>query len=924
MTSRSRYRCARAASAAAVLVSSHLLAGGNAVPSGSSLSWVGASTIDNLWVRESNWSNTGLYPFGPGSTATIRNNDASIDGLNINVDTLILQDVALSGLGTLTANQSMTISSTGTINNFASELYLRNLGTAHFSTGGLLTTFGPTIDNSGTFILGDVAILNFVAPLAPLINTGLLQKTSGSGFASIETYLRNTGTVRASSGTLLLGAGLPDTFTNGGTFISDSGALQMSRLRIGGGANFRGAGISYLKDENRLVDTVTVANGGRLFVTGSDNQLLGTMNINAGGVFELGATNTPGQLSGSGTISGAGTFVFSGGRMFGGTGTDMVNHAPMHITGPDAKHFDTGRFTNNANAIWDDGNIISNFTHGVTNTGTLDVRSDNQWIPFFGGPGTLVNSGIIRKSAGTGSTLINIDLQNSGTISATSGLLRMVGISANSTVGGRVQSSTGIVRLENHQLITGLNFRGTTPNELGDGNVIVGSITVGGDASLRVMGSSTINGGTILLAPGGGMSIVDGGQLAGGGLITGPNSAFAITGGAIKGPDDGGTDVLAIDAPTTINGNMLIAGGRITNIGAITWQSGVINTNFGPQFANNGTFDIRSSDNLITFFAPTMLFTNSGTLLKSAGGLNDFSAEVFNTARILLNSGSVIFSRNFTNNGTLAVAAGASIGFANEQTIIGGQQFWPGGFVLTTGSTTTNFASDAGANGVNLTIVHNTGALVFTSNQHLAGLETGGNVQIAPSGSRVVSTRSLLINGFFPSVDLTNNNMIVDYTGASPLEDIRTRIVSGYNSGSWTGFGIISSTAAATPRTGVGYAEASSVFTSFPATFAGESIDATTILLRYTLQGDTNLDRVVNITDFARLAANFNTTQNWSGGDFNYDGSVNISDFALLAANFNQSLPADLPRSDVPEPATALLVILTAMNRHCRQRRKAI
>lgn len=920
MTSRSRYRCARAASAAAVLVCSQLLAGGNAVPSGSSLSWIGASTIDNLWVRESNWSNTGLYPFGPGSTATIRNNDASIHSLNLNVDNLILQDVALSGIGTLTANVSMNISSTGTINNFISELHLRNLGTANFSTGGLLTTFGPTIENAGTFNLGDVGMLNFVAPLAPLINTGLFQKSSGSGFATIETLLRNTGTVRASSGTLQLGAGLFDTFTNSGTFISDSGTLHMSRLRFGNGTNFRGAGISYLKDENRLVETVTVANGARLFVTGFDNHLLGTMSIDAGGVFELGSTNTPGQLSGGGTISGAGTFVFSGGSLFGGDGMNMVNHASMHITSPAGKSFDTGRFTNTATAVWDDGNITSSQAHVITNTGTFDIRSDNQWQPFFFGAGQIVNSGTLKKTAGTGTTFINIDLQNTGTISATSGLLRLVGVSSNSTVGGWVQSSTGAVRLENHQLITGLSFRGSTPNELGDSNVIVGSISVAGDAQLSVMGQSSISNGTISVAPGGTLSILDGGRIAGHGVITGPSSSLVVlSGGTIKGPDDGGTDVLTLSAPITVNSTSHIAGGRITNIGTITWDSGVINTSFGPQFSNNGTFNIRSSDNLVTNFAPPMLFTNSGTLLKSAGGSNNFGAEVFNTGRILLNTGSVIFSQNFTSNGTLSVAAGASIGFANEQTTIAGQQFWPGGFVFTTGSTTTNFASDAGTNGANLTIDHNSGALVFTSNQHLAGLQTIGNVVIAPAGNRVVSTKSLVINGFFPSIDVTNNNVIVDYIGASPLDDIRTRIVNGYNGGSWTGFGINSSAAAATARTAVGYAEASSVFSAFPAMFAGESVDATTVLLRYTLQGDTNLDRVVNITDFARLAANFNTAQNWSGGDFNYDGNANISDFALLAANFNQSLPADLPRSTVPEPACALLVMLTAaMNRHRR------
>lgn len=65
--------------------------------------------------------------------------------------------------------------------------------------------------------------------------------------------------------------------------------------------------------------------------------------------------------------------------------------------------------------------------------------------------------------------------------------------------------------------------------------------------------------------------------------------------------------------------------------------------------------------------------------------------------------------------------------------------------------------------------------------------------------------------------------------------------------------------------------------------------------------GDANLDGVVNISDFASLAAHFNSVAIWTSGDFTGDGVTNISDFALLAANFGTSSPA--VRSSVPEPA---------------------
>ena len=108
-----------------------------------------------------------------------------------------------------------------------------------------------------------------------------------------------------------------------------------------------------------------------------------------------------------------------------------------------------------------------------------------------------------------------------------------------------------------------------------------------------------------------------------------------------------------------------------------------------------------------------------------------------------------------------------------------------------------------------------------------------------------------------------------------------------------TSSGIVSSSVAGTPGTTLGYAEASSVFTDFPATFAGESVDNTSVLVRFTYGGDANLDRHVDTVDFNVLAANFSqSAKTFSQGDFSYDGKVDTIDFNLLASNFSTSLPA--------------------------------
>ena len=67
----------------------------------------------------------------------------------------------------------------------------------------------------------------------------------------------------------------------------------------------------------------------------------------------------------------------------------------------------------------------------------------------------------------------------------------------------------------------------------------------------------------------------------------------------------------------------------------------------------------------------------------------------------------------------------------------------------------------------------------------------------------------------------------------------------------------------------------------------------------FLLDGDTNQDRVVNVTDFNTMAANFNKTgMTYSQGDFNGDGRVNAADFAILAANYGTTIPA--PSSSRP------------------------
>jgi hypothetical protein len=191
------------------------------------------------------------------------------------------------------------------------------------------------------------------------------------------------------------------------------------------------------------------------------------------------------------------------------------------------------------------------------------------------------------------------------------------------------------------------------------------------------------------------------------------------------------------------------------------------------------------------------------------------------------------------------------------------------------------------------------------------------------AGTSRVSSLSITAGG---KLDLTNHDLAIDYTGTSPVAGLRTLIQTGFAGGAWNGAGLTSSSAAAaaatTDKTGLGYAEATEVLGAMPTTFSGVNVDGTTAVVRYTLFGDANLDLAVNINDFARLAAAFNTTALWFNGDFNYDNMANINDFALLAANFNKMLAGDLPRGTlVPEVESIGMIAALSAALRCRRRR---
>src|SRR5207245_5393090 len=146
----------------------------------------------------------------------------------------------------------------------------------------------------------------------------------------------------------------------------------------------------------------------------------------------------------------------------------------------------------------------------------------------------------------------------------------------------------------------------------------------------------------------------------------------------------------------------------------------------------------------------------------------------------------------------------------------------------------------------------------------------------------------------------------------------------------WTGQGITSSTAAsdATRSSGIGaILNVNGSGGVLYNTFFGQSVDANSILIRYTLNGDLDLNGVIDADDYARIDAGFaQKLTGWINGDLDYGGNINADDFFLIDQAFasQSSLPAPLALGpvNVPESCFAALIagFLGLLMRHSWRR----
>jgi hypothetical protein len=238
---------------------------------------------------------------------------------------------------------------------------------------------------------------------------------------------------------------------------------------------------------------------------------------------------------------------------------------------------------------------------------------------------------------------------------------------------------------------------------------------------------------------------------------------------------------------------------------------------------------------------------------------------------------------------------------------------------------TTTFNINTGtvnsAAATNWTVIATAGEVVFNSTaQNLAKLDikSGGLATVAytqpviPPGQsaipyKVLHLRELDFDGTDPNpagkLDLKNNALIWDYTDVNPAQTkVRNWIIAGRGGvgldKTWNGQGITSSTAGARALNSrsIAYADNATLPLGALTTFMGHAIDNTTVIARYTVTADTNLDGTVNADDNTVVGAQYAPGFGkpfWAKGDVDYNGFVDNDDATLLGTYYNPAFDID-------------------------------
>jgi hypothetical protein len=423
---------------------------GSVLNIGANLAYSGAFTDSSLSTDSLNTGKFGLRLNGP----------TAFQALNGSVDLYGSGTISLFGATTTTSNYSnmVVVAGTETLANSGDfteggnfQIGDGNGGLAHV-TNSATGTWNIITGNLG---VGSDASSSFT-------NAGLFENSGTNNSTVVDPVFNNTGTVDVvNAGTSITfegGGSLGGTLAGAGTIALDAGVfsivsgvkLSVASLVMGGGQTDFSASATY---SGTFAET-----GGTIDLT------TGTTVLDLTGTSVLGAT-----ITGSGKVEVGSTSVSSiDGLVLGGM-VSFVDEGGVVSQG--------GQVTIGTNSS---STAQLQTVAGSTYRITVDVGIGSA------GTGAITNAGVFEKSAGTGTSVIDALVTNSGTLEAASGTLDFA---ANVTNNGVAEATTG------HTIEFGASLSATAGDsgtvDLTDGGLAQFGGYVGSSQTLAFLDTST-------------------------------------------------------------------------------------------------------------------------------------------------------------------------------------------------------------------------------------------------------------------------------------------------------------------------------------------------------------------------------------------------------------------------------------------------
>lgn len=673
-----------------------------------------------------------------------------------------------SGVTVIPAAATLTLNNAGsnyqyvdgrTINNAGSIAYTNPAASyyLYFQNGGVL-------NNSGTFTAsGDAQIGSGGGTFN---NSGSFTKTGGAGITDVVVPFHNSGLVSAATGTISFNGG----GTHTGSFAVPAGLrFNGGTHTFNAGSQITGAGVATFNSGTVSFNSATCANAPQPCYDVTTTALTGSGIFNANAP----ARTTTFSLMNSGTLGGTSSFTINGnstwgGGLMNGTGSTTLSSGvilTMDNSGSNYLYLDGRTINNNGTMRYSEPPasyyfyLYNNGT--LNNAGLLDLRSD---ATIQAGSGAAINNqsgATIQKSVGTGTSTIYAAVNNSGTVTATTGTLNLEG---GGTHAGAFTAPSGAT----------LGFTGGT-HTMGAGTSVSGAGTVtfsGGTSNFNSSACATppcFDAGTTKIFSGqanfNAAATTAGFLLTGGGTLGG-SGTFTITGTGTWGGGlmaNGGTTVLGPSAVLALNDSgsnyqTLLDSRTLDNGGTINYAPSLYNFNiYNTAVVNNsGTFDLQG-DLPIGFSATSAGIVNTGTFKKSGGsGTANIYAPLSNTGTIVAQSGTLFFNNTLSQTAGAITLAGGTLNASSPVVVNGGALNGSG----TVGTSVVNNAQvNPGTSPGLITINGNyTQAAAAQMNVEIGGLNPGTDYdRLAVTGTATLdgTLNVTTINSFAPATGNT-------------------------------------------------------------------------------------------------------------------------------------------------------------------------